>query len=158
MKKLILSILLVSAFAFQLQASILGAPKWQFNHTVDGIVKIDVAVTGGSALITKNTNGSVMTMLVFDNNNVCQSVALFNSNANAVQGFDAFESTIAGNLTWQAISGNGITGRVATVDGVYTYCVDGIQYNKGIPYAYRIYASPAGITLGQKLVAMIGQF
>ena len=159
MKKLLvltIGVSLLFAWTASLQASLLGAPKTQFTGR-HAALDLDVTIEGGSAIISKSATGDVITALVFDNNGLCQLVALFNANANAVSSFDAMEQTVTGSvLKWEPVPANtmkgiplGTTCHFSVSDGTYIFAVNGTQSINGRQYAYRIYASVAGTVLAQ---------
>jgi hypothetical protein len=161
MKKLLLLAIgvgLLLAGTVSLQASLLGAPKTQLSDR-HGTLDIDVTIEGGSAIISKSATGDVITALVFDNNGLCQLVALFNANPNATSSFDAMERTVTGSvLKWEPVPANtikvaplGTICRFSVSDGTYIFAVDGTQSINGRQYAYRIYTSAAGAVLAQQL-------
>jgi hypothetical protein len=160
MKKLLLltvAVGLLFAGTARLQASLLGAPKTQLSGR-HGALDVDVTIEGGSAIISKSVTGDVITALVFDNNGLCQLVALFNANANAVKSFDAMEQTVTGTvLKWEPVPANtmngtplGTTCHFSVSDGTYIFAVDGTQTINGRQYAYRMYTSVAGAVLAQQ--------
>jgi len=161
MKKLLLltvGVGLLFAGTASLQASLLGAPKTQFSGR-HGALDIDVTIEGGSATISKSATGDVITALVFDNNGLCQFVALFNANANAVSSFDAMEQTVTGSvLKWEPVPANtmkgtplGTTYHFSVSGGTYIFSLDGTQTINERQYAYRMYTSAAGAVLAQQL-------